>query len=415
MPEGGAAFVGDNGVELLQGGDELFPAMHRAMAAAQRQVWLATYIFHDDESGQSHGRGLARGGARVASRCMWSSTASARWPRCRRCAAGWPTAACSWTCSARSTAGRPGCSRRSCAGCTRSCAWSTMPVAFVGGINIIDDRNDLSHGRSEQPRLDFAVELRGPVVLQVQHLVQSLVARARLGHEWRSEVGALARSRQPVADTLQLLRELRSSPPPGALPVRHAAAGARGLRGARQPAPAARHRTPLHRSRAHRAPQRRHRLSVLLPAPRLQAQPARGGPARRARAPAAAGQGRLSAGGAGGARALRRVAVARRAHLRVHARLPACQGGGGRRRLGHGGQLQHRPAVAAAQPGSQRRGAGRELRAAAAPAARRSPSPYRTRSRHRRCATAGAAGCRADSSPGAPTVYLRVAGIAGRY
>ena len=92
-------------------------------------------------------------------------------------------------------------------------------VAFVGGINIIDDRNDLNHGRIEQPRLDFAVALRGPVVLQVQHLVQSLVARARLGHDWRSEVGALARSRQPVADTLQLLRELRSSPPPGALPA----------------------------------------------------------------------------------------------------------------------------------------------------------------------------------------------------
>jgi endonuclease/exonuclease/phosphatase family metal-dependent hydrolase len=37
-------------------------------------------------------------------------------------------------------------------------------VAFVGGINVIDDRNDLHHGASEQPRLDFAVELRGPLV-----------------------------------------------------------------------------------------------------------------------------------------------------------------------------------------------------------------------------------------------------------
>jgi cardiolipin synthase len=82
-------------------------------------------------------------------------------------------------------------------------------VAFVGGINIVDDRIDLHHGRTEQPRLDFAVELRGPVVRQVQRLAQALGARARLGHEWRSEVGALARSRRPVAHTLQLLRELR--------------------------------------------------------------------------------------------------------------------------------------------------------------------------------------------------------------
>ena len=92
-------------------------------------------------------------------------------------------------------------------------------VAFVGGINILDDRNDLSHGRCDKPRLDFAVELRGPVVSQVQHLVQSLVARARLGHEWRSEVGALARSPQPLADTRLLLRELRTSLPAGTLPA----------------------------------------------------------------------------------------------------------------------------------------------------------------------------------------------------
>jgi cardiolipin synthase len=86
-------------------------------------------------------------------------------------------------------------------------------VAFVGGINILDDRNDLSHGRTEQPRLDFAVELRGPVVQQVQRLAQAMGARARLGQEWRREVGALARSPRPVAETLQLLRELRGRAP----------------------------------------------------------------------------------------------------------------------------------------------------------------------------------------------------------
>ena len=89
-------------------------------------------------------------------------------------------------------------------------------VAFVGGINILDDRNDLIHGRSDQPRLDFAVALRGPVVAQVRQLAQALGTRVRLGHEWRSEVGALARSPRPVADTLQLLRELRTAAAPAA-------------------------------------------------------------------------------------------------------------------------------------------------------------------------------------------------------
>jgi cardiolipin synthase len=218
VPEGAATFVGDNGVELLQGGDELFPAMQRAMAAARQQVWLASYIFHDDAAGQAVTEALcaaARRGVEVhvvvdGFGSMASLPALRRWlseggvqldvfrPLDR-----WSA----WL--------QPAQLRR----LHHKLCVVDDAVAFVGGINILDDRNDLGHGRLEQPRLDFAIALRGPVVLQVQHLVQSLVARARLGHEWRSEVGALARSRRPVADTLQLLRELRSSPPPGALPT----------------------------------------------------------------------------------------------------------------------------------------------------------------------------------------------------
>jgi cardiolipin synthase len=218
VPEGGGAFVGDNGVELLQGGDELFPAMQRAVAAARRQVWLASYIFHDDEAGQAIAEALcaaARRGIEVhvvvdGFGSMASLPALRRWLSeggvpldVFRPLERWSA----WL--------QPSQLRR----LHHKLCVVDDAVAFVGGINILDDRNDLNHGRLEQPRLDFAIALRGPVVLQVQHLVQSLVARARLGHEWRSEVGALARSRRPVADTLQLLRELRSSPPSGALPA----------------------------------------------------------------------------------------------------------------------------------------------------------------------------------------------------
>ena len=41
-------FVGGNRVQLLEGGGELFPRMRAAIAEARREVWLATYIFHDD-------------------------------------------------------------------------------------------------------------------------------------------------------------------------------------------------------------------------------------------------------------------------------------------------------------------------------------------------------------------------------
>ncbi len=209
-------FVGGNRVGLLQGGDELFPAMQRAMAAARAQVWIATYIFHDDAAGQAMAEALRATARRgVAVHVVVDGFGSmATLQRLR----DWMAAD-----GVHLDVFRP---------LDRWSAWLQPAqlrrlhhklcviddeVAFVGGINILDDRNDLSHGRSEQPRLDFAVELRGPVVLQVQRLAHALGARARLGHEWRNEVGALARSPRPVAQTLQLLRELRGLPPADAV------------------------------------------------------------------------------------------------------------------------------------------------------------------------------------------------------
>jgi cardiolipin synthase len=218
VPEGAAAFVGDNAVELLQGGDELFPAMQRALAAAQRQVWLACYIFHDDDAGQAMVEALcaaARRGVEVHV-VIDGFGSMAALPALRRGLAEGGVQLDVFRPLDRWSAWlQPAQLRR----LHHKLCVIDAAAAFVGGINILDDRNDLKHGRSERPRLDYAVELRGPVVQQVQHLVQSLVARARLGHEWRSEVGALARSRRPVADTLQLLRELRTSPPSGSLPT----------------------------------------------------------------------------------------------------------------------------------------------------------------------------------------------------
>ena len=47
-----ALFTGGNEVRLLHGGDDMFPAMCEAIARAHHDVWLATYIFHDDDCGQ---------------------------------------------------------------------------------------------------------------------------------------------------------------------------------------------------------------------------------------------------------------------------------------------------------------------------------------------------------------------------
>ena len=52
-------------------------------------------------------------------------------------------------------------------------------VAFVGGINIIDDRIDLRHGWSDAPRLDFAVEVRGPVAASVAQAARAMWSARR--------------------------------------------------------------------------------------------------------------------------------------------------------------------------------------------------------------------------------------------
>src|SRR6202008_381910 len=54
-----AVYTGGNHVRLLRGGDELFPAMLRAIAAARHEIWLATYIFHTDPRALSIPQALA--------------------------------------------------------------------------------------------------------------------------------------------------------------------------------------------------------------------------------------------------------------------------------------------------------------------------------------------------------------------
>jgi cardiolipin synthase len=82
-------------------------------------------------------------------------------------------------------------------------------VGFVGGINLIDDRFDINHGLTEQPRLDFAVRLSGPVVAPVHQATLAAWTRAHLGHSLKQEALAIARGVQPMSRMRRLLKRLR--------------------------------------------------------------------------------------------------------------------------------------------------------------------------------------------------------------
>jgi cardiolipin synthase A/B len=212
-PLAAPASVGGHQVRLLQGGDELFPALCQAVAQAEHEVWLASYIFHDDEAAQAVAQALSEAGRRgvrvgvvvdgfgskatLARLREWMAEPQVALVVFRPVHRWWSLL-------------QPGQMRRMH---LKLCAVDDA-VGFVGGINVIDDRNDLRLGRGELPRLDFAVELRGPLAAVVAQTTRVMWNRAAFGTDWRDEVMDVARSAQPILRARRLVQRLRLGAPP---------------------------------------------------------------------------------------------------------------------------------------------------------------------------------------------------------
>lgn len=165
-----------NCIDLLPLGESLFPALERAWNEARSSIWVETYIFHDDTTGLrlAHALiGAARRGVQV--RVLVDGLGSHRSiPALQRLfeEAGvefmvfrpWRR----WIDLVQRGHWRR-LHRKMCVVDAR--------MAFVGGINLIDDLFDLHHGWTEQPRLDYAVRVQGPVVQQVLRSMRRLWLR----------------------------------------------------------------------------------------------------------------------------------------------------------------------------------------------------------------------------------------------
>jgi len=183
------ALRGGHEVTLLESGVEFFPALEDAIAAAGDSVYLETYIFNDDPSGRQVSDALAAAAQRgVAVHLIIDGFGTpggdSQWERALREAGVLVE-------TFRPERRRFALDRRRLRRLHRKLAVIDGRVAFVGGINVLDDCHDPNHGLLEHPRLDYAVRVRGPLVAQVH------VAAARLW--W--EVATVNRSLRRGADT----------------------------------------------------------------------------------------------------------------------------------------------------------------------------------------------------------------------
>jgi cardiolipin synthase len=177
-------YSGGNRLALLKNGVQYFPALAAAVEAARREVFLEAYIYADDETGSLVADLLARAAGRgVAVRLLLDGFGARDFPERWRAmlrAAGAEVRV--FRPEAAALRLRRGRLRRM----HRKLACVDAAVAFVGGINIIDDFDTPTERR---PRYDYAVRIEGPLAAQV---------RAAAARQWQQVAWAAVRRRQRV-------------------------------------------------------------------------------------------------------------------------------------------------------------------------------------------------------------------------
>ena len=154
-------FFPSNQVKLLKGSAAFFEALIKAVDSAQESVWIETYILSNDDSvlavlkacEKAAKRGVqvyltidgfgSGGYGRSLMRVLPNQGIQMRIFRPER----W------WRMS-----------RRLLRRMHRKLALIDDRTAFVGGINLLDDYIDPTHGPLVFPRLDYCVQLQGPII-----------------------------------------------------------------------------------------------------------------------------------------------------------------------------------------------------------------------------------------------------------
>lgn len=179
-------FVGGNRLTLLRNGAQYFPALLAAIDGAAEEVFLETYIFHDDETGSLVTDALARAAARGARVHLLIDGFGARdFPERFRAILAEAGATLLVFRPRLAYIPRRNRMRRM----HRKLAAIDGHVAFVGGINVTDDYEKGEDPRLHAPRYDYAVRVEGPLA----HVIRAAAARL-----WRRVLWAQRRRRTEV-------------------------------------------------------------------------------------------------------------------------------------------------------------------------------------------------------------------------
>ena len=180
-------FVEGNRLTLLESGREYFPQLEAACDAATSEIHVETYIFEDDAAGQRIAAALARAARRgVATHLLVDGFGSKKLS---------PTLQQSLESAGvklliyRPEIARLRFQRQRLRRLHRKLAMIDSKLAFVGGINVIDDMHTPGH---TPPRFDYAVRVEGPLIEQIHTAVKRLwtiVLLTQIGAGWPDDDG----------------------------------------------------------------------------------------------------------------------------------------------------------------------------------------------------------------------------------
>ncbi|MER2623868.1 MAG: cardiolipin synthase ClsB [Accumulibacter sp.] len=178
-----AKFLPGNRLTLLNSGAEYFPALITAINEARRQVHLESYIFEDDATGRAVAAAMANAARRgVTVRVLVDGFGAREFAD--RLQPGLVAAGVQ-AMIYRPDIARFHLRRHRLRRLHRKLVVIDGEIAFVGGINIIDDLNS---PHQLPPRYDYAVRVEGPLLAPIQlalHRLWELVLWAKLNRRYR--------------------------------------------------------------------------------------------------------------------------------------------------------------------------------------------------------------------------------------